>query len=169
MMQQKIATHTHTHTHTHKDSHKDSHTVTPHLNNLPHSCCSISCSDKNRTDRSRQEEKKKGERESAAVMICDAFTTATCSSLVYQTQTHTDEPRLQTVSIWEGKALYCKYIWLQSSRCHHRSGLNRWCFDSPPSGSDFIHTRHSFTQSPAAATFFSPVFAFCYSCEGMTT
>lgn len=37
-------------------------------------------------------------------MICDAFTTATCSSLVYQTQTHTDEPQLQTVSIWEEKS-----------------------------------------------------------------
>lgn len=76
--------------HTHKYTQEDSHTVTPHLNNLPHSSWSISCSDTKKIrpidggKRKRgREEEREGGRE-AAVMICDAFTTATCSILIHQ-------------------------------------------------------------------------------------
>lgn len=39
--------------------------------------------------------RREGEEDSAAVMICDVFTAATCSRLVNQTPTHTDEPHLR--------------------------------------------------------------------------
>lgn len=73
-------------------------------------------------DRGERDKEKSSnrERERAALMICDAFTTATCSSLVYhnkkrkKTQTHTDEPRLQTASIWEENSSIGKHNRLQS-------------------------------------------------------
>lgn len=84
-MQQNIRTH--------------SHTVTFSVNILPRGC--RGGKKKSIEAREGKENKKiKRERESSR-HICDEFTAATCSRLIQQTNTHADEPHLQTGSIWE--------------------------------------------------------------------
>lgn len=82
-MQQNIRTH--------------SHTVTFRVNILPRGCRG-----KKSIEARERKENKKSERErESSRHICDEFTAATCSRLIQQTNTHADEPHLQTGSIWE--------------------------------------------------------------------
>lgn len=79
MMQLKITT----------DRKRETHTVTQPGSQQP-----VRFMHGQKSDRSI-ELRREGEEDSAAVMICDVFTAATCSRLVNQTPTHTDEPHLR--------------------------------------------------------------------------